>query len=136
MLGAVGCLLPAIRVPNVASAGEADTAWSEPIQSDRFGDFDDDAPYPGPDELRAMLGQVPGERYEISEMKRRNRRSVGYVSGLFRVNLPWPEEGGLRVSYWDPERLRLHLWAGQTGVTLAYYPRFHQVWAAYANLMH
>lgn len=133
MLGIALGIGLAMPVPPVASGSETGAAASRPIQPGPFGDFDDDAPYASPAELRAMLGQVPGERCDISEKRRRDRQPVGYVSGLFRVNPPWPEEGALRLSFWEPEGLRLHLWSGPSGVTLAYHPRFHQVWAAYGT---
>ena len=123
------CSAPLARVPIVALAQEAELSRPAVVEQGPFGDFNDDEDYPGPDQLRSILGQVPGQRYDISEKKKNNRR-VSYISGLFRLDVPWPADAGLRLSLWDPDGLQLHLWNGQKGVTLRYYRQIHQTWAA------
>jgi outer membrane protein assembly factor BamB len=120
-----GSCASATANPQASGAGVGDAG--------PFGDFDEEKGCPTLEELRAILGRVPGQRYEISEKKLRNGRPVGYVSGLFRLNLPWPDEGALRLSFWDADPLELHLWNGRSGVTLRYQRKWHHTWSAFGT---
>ena len=95
-----------------------------------FGDFDDAKGYPSAEALRAVLAQVSGEPYEISEAKKWDR-PMRRISGLVRLGTPWPAGLALRLSILDPQQFQLHLWSGARGVTLRYYPEYQQCWAAY-----
>ncbi len=133
LLSVLACAALLARIPQVAEGGETVPAAPPPGSPSPFGDFDDDANYPTADQLRAVLAEVPGERYDVGERKRGRDRRVATVSGLFRVNLPWAEDEALRLSFWEPQGLQLHLWNGSRGVTLRYHRRFHQAWAAYGT---
>lgn len=130
-LTAVCCALLA-SVSIVAAAGEAESSRPAVVGEGPFGDFDDEEDYPGPDQLRSILGKVPGQPYDISEKKKSNR-PVSRIFGLFRLNMPWPVDAALRLSLWEPERLHLYFWNGRKGVALRYYRQMYQTWAAYGT---
>lgn len=96
-----------------------------------FEDFDDRAGYPSAEELRKALLPVAGYPLEIGEA-RKHDRSIRRMAGLARLALPWPAEDALRLGLSEANPFQIHLWNGTRGVTLRYYPDFHQVWAAYA----
>jgi len=102
------CCVPDARVSIVAAAWEAEPSRPAVVGQGPFGDFDDEEDYPGPDQLRSILGEVPGQPYDISEKKKSNR-PVSHICGLFRLNVPWAADVALRLSLWDPDRLHLHL---------------------------
>ena len=96
-----------------------------------FEDFDDRQAFPTLVDARQVLLQVPGQPYELSQ-ERRNERPIVRMSGVFRLNLPWPPESALRFSLLEPDSLQVHIWCGERGITLRYYKDFQQTWAAYA----
>lgn len=97
-----------------------------------FDDFDDRQDYPSEDALKGLLAPVQNEDSQIKAESWHQVRACR-ISGLLRVNKPWGKDSALRLSFPDtPEGLRLHLWSGQQGITLAYYPGFHHTWAAYS----
>ena len=122
----------AVFAAGVASAQGVEGPLAGVLEEGPFGDFDDDEEYPTPEELKAVLGQVPGQRYEITK-RNRGRRPAAYIHGLFRLNLPWEAGKALRLSVWDPDGFRLHLWNGRTGVTLRSHRHFYQTWSAYGT---
>ncbi len=97
-----------------------------------FDDFDDAKEYPSAETLRGLLAQVPGEPYEVAEA-RKWEKPIRRISGLLRLNSPWPVNSALRLSILDPQHFQLHLWSGAQGVTLRYYPEYHQTWGAYGT---
>jgi outer membrane protein assembly factor BamB len=123
LLGVSVCLgnpvsLPQKETPAVASA--------------LFDDFDDAKEYPSTETLRGLLAQVPGEPYEVADA-RKWEKPIRRVSGLSRLNSPWPANSALRLSILDSQNFQLHLWSGAQGVTLRYYPEYHQTWGAYGT---
>ena len=98
-----------------------------------FDDFDDRQGFATLVDARQVLLQVPGQPYELSQ-ERRNERPIVRMSGVFRLNLPWPPERALRFSLLEPDSLQVHIWCGERGITLRYYKDFQQTWAAYAML--
>jgi len=101
-----------------------------PLASPLFDDFDDAKEYPTVETLRSLLAPVPGEAGEIAE-NRKGEKPIRRISGLFRLNPPWQAPLALRLSILDAQHFQLHLWTGTLGVTLRYYPDYHQTWAAY-----
>jgi outer membrane protein assembly factor BamB len=96
-----------------------------------FDDFDDRQAFPTLVDARQVLLQVPGQPYELSQ-ERRSELPIVRMSGVFRLNLPWPPESALRFSLLEPDSLQVHIWCGERGITLRYYKDFQQTWAAYA----
>lgn len=96
-----------------------------------FEDFDDRAGYPSAEELRKLLLPVAGQTLEITEAHK-HERSIRRMAGLARLALPWPAGHTLRLGLCEANPFQIHLWNGTQGITLRYYPQFHQVWAAYA----
>jgi len=121
-MGAGACLVAAPAVPKDAPA----------VASGLFDDFDDTKEYPSAETLRALLAPVPGERHEIAEGRKWDR-PIRRISGLMRLNSPWPAGSALRLSILDAQQFQLHLFAGTQGVTLRYYPEYHQTWGAYGT---
>lgn len=100
------------------------------VASPLFDDFDDAKQYPTVETLRGLLAPVAGEFREITE-NRKWEKPIRRISGLFRLNPPWQAALALRLSIFDAQHFQLHLWAGTVGVTLRYYPEYHQTWAAF-----
>ncbi|MFC1597883.1 hypothetical protein ACFL5Q_08155, partial [Planctomycetota bacterium] len=132
ILGIVACSAPLVQVSTIARAQEAESTGPLAFEEGPFGDFDDEKEYPNPDQLKAILAEVPGQRYEISE-RNRGRRPATFISGLFRLNVPWQADQALRLSLWDPDGFRVHLWNGRAGVTLRFHRHFYYTWAAYGT---
>jgi outer membrane protein assembly factor BamB len=137
--GAVG-LFPGVvlTLAAVALGGGPSSADPSPQQAEPppneslFDDFDDTQGYPTPETLRQLLAPVPGVRADVARANKWERR-ICRISGLFRLIPPWPAGSSLRLSILDPERLQVHLWSGAQGVTVRYYPEYHQTWALYAT---
>jgi len=128
----VTCSIPTVRVSSVARAQEAESTNASVTEEGPFGDFDDENEYPDPDQLKTILAEIPGQRHEITK-RNRGRRPATLISGLFRLNLPWQADKALRLSLWDPDTFRLHLWNGRAGVTLRHHRHFYCTWAAYGT---
>lgn len=130
----VSRILPALAVAVSLSSAER-AGGAEPavfaLPTGAFDDFSDAKGYPTADDLRKLLVRTPGEPYEISEA-RKNDRLIRRASGLLRLGPAWPAGHALRLSVLEPSQLQLHLWSGLRGVTLRYYPEFHQTWAVFA----
>lgn len=115
--------------PTGTSAGVDSGKILRPARS--FEDFDDQTGYPTAEELGKLLLPVPGQRLEITEA-RKNDRPIRRMAGLARLATPWPAGHALRLGLSEANPFQIHLWSGARGITLRYYPEFHQVWAAYA----
>lgn len=124
------CLICLAWTP-IASSEEPSGPTVEAGTKDPFDDFDDEQDYPTRNQLESILAEVKGHRYQIVQ-RTRNNRPVCYVSGLFRLGGDW-EDSGLRLSLWDAEQIRVHVWSGQRGVLLQYCRDSHQTWAAYGT---
>jgi hypothetical protein len=99
-----------------------------PVKS-TFQDFDDREDYPNDDALKTILAPISGKILD----RRAHRMLLSQITGLFRLSQPWQANSALRFSFLDPKELQLHLWNGENGITLAYYPGFQNTWAAYAT---
>jgi hypothetical protein len=123
LAGAGVCLGDAASLPQKDAPAAA---------SGLFDDFDDAKEYPSAETLRGLLVQTPGEPYEIAEA-RKWEKPIRRISGLLRMNSPWSTGSALRLSILDPQQFQLHLFSGTQGVTLRYYPEYHQTWGAYGT---
>jgi len=130
-VGLLGVVLVALGAAVAGAAPQGETPAPVPPPA-LFDDFDDRKEYPTAEALRGLLAQVPGEPFEIAEAKKWER-PIRRISGLLRLNASWSAGLALRISILDPQQLQLHLWSGTRGVTLRYYPEYHQTWAAYAT---
>ncbi len=82
--------------------------------------------------MRELLVRVRREPHELRLAKKYDR-NWAYFGGLSRINLPWRDAEAIRLSVIEPQKLQIHVWKGDRGVTWRYYPDFHQTWAAYAT---
>lgn len=57
--------------------------------------------------------------------------NCGAISGVLRLLSPWREDAALRFSLEDYDRLKIHFFRGEHGVTLVYYHGQNYSWAAY-----
>lgn len=113
-------------------------AWAEPPQEvvapAVFEDFDDQQDYPSQGLLKELLRSVENERSEIKPRQWHHVQAC-QISGLFQLIKPWEANSALRFSFLETHQMiRFHLWNGQQGITLTYYPGFHHTWAAYAAI--
>ncbi len=111
------------------AAGAESPAGAAPAGT--FEDFDDRAGYPGAEALRKLLLPVPGQALQIAEA-RKHERPICRMAGLARLAADWPAGHALRLGLSEANPFQVHLWNGTRGITLRYYPDFHQSWAAYA----
>ena len=102
------------------------------IGAGSFEDFDLGNGFPKIDDVRKLFVQVPGEPCEFGEA-RKNDRPIVRISGVVRMNLSWTAANALRFSFLEANPLQVHIWSGARGITLRYYPEFHQCWVAYAT---
>jgi len=114
-------------LPAAEPAADSPAVGSGPLE-----DFDDTAPYPATPALEKLLARVPGEPYELSGTRKRER-PISRIAGLMRLSAAWAAGSALRFSILEPSQLQLHVWNGSRGVTWRYYPEFHQTWAAYGT---
>lgn len=117
----------------------APTRGAEPKRAaaPRYNAFDDFDPedYPSEDAVKRLLIPVGSRPGRIAD-RRSHRMFICQIAGLFRLDLTWEQGSALRFSLLAPDEhreLSLHLWNGQQGVTLTYYPRYYNTWAAYAT---
>ncbi len=125
-------MVAAAVVPDTARGAAAPPEGVAPPAVGTFDDFSDAKGYPTAEALQKILVRTPGEPYEIAEA-RKNDRPLRRASGLARLGPAWPAGHALRLSLLEPNGLQLHLYSGQRGLTLRYYPEFHQTWAVYAT---
>jgi len=123
----VGWLVGKAALLAAEPAADATAAGSAPLE-----DFDDSQPYPAAPDLEKLLARVPGEPYELSAARKRER-PIPRFAGLARLAVPWAAGSALRLSILEPSQLQLHVWNGSRGVTWRYYPESHQTWAAYGT---
>jgi len=103
-----------------------------PSNESLFDDFDDTQGYLTAEALSKLLTPVPGEPGQVARAQKWER-PICRIVGLFRLITPLPAGSALRLSILGPERLQVHVWSGQQGVTVRYYPEYHQTWALYAT---
>ena len=82
-------------------------------------------------DLPRWFTAVPGQAHRFTERIVRNRR-CGFFDGWIKLRGAWPADGMLRLALSDHNRLRLHFYHGDRGVTLTYYEDHRHAWAAYS----
>src|SRR5262245_11770316 len=87
---------------------------------------------PGKDDLAAWLERAAGVNLRLGRVDTQYGR-CGTFEGLARLKCPWPADGVLRLQLENYNRLRLHFFHEQAGVTLIYYEDQSYRWAAYAT---
>lgn len=131
LCGLVACLFVLAASPLSAEEKAAPAA----VEPSPFDDFDDEQDYPAVSYLKQFLAEVPGERHDLGtgEIRIGNReRGIGKFYGVFRVNAQVSEGSALRLSLLKYRDLQIHVWNGEQGISLRYYPEYSQTWAALA----
>ncbi|WP_460167235.1 outer membrane protein assembly factor BamB family protein [Thermostilla marina] len=83
-----------------------------------------------PSELEELLGEVPGQRYDISSYSRYNMK-LPRLSGGFRFRESPPPGKALRIAIVQTDNFELAMRSGTSGYVLKYLPAFHDAWALY-----
>ncbi|MCE5328375.1 MAG: PQQ-binding-like beta-propeller repeat protein [Planctomycetaceae bacterium] len=67
------------------------------------------------DEFKSWMAPAEGAKSKAAVAA-----GVIRFSGLWKLLSPWPNDAALRLRPWGGGRIRIHLWAGQKGVSLWY----------------
>ncbi len=97
-----------------------------------FGSFATDKSLPQKEDLLRWFENVPGANQQFREAHTKLGR-CGEFEGVVRLRWPWQENAALRLSLENYNRLQIHLYHGNQGVTLAYYEDPLYCWGAYAT---
>ncbi|MEQ8790650.1 MAG: PQQ-binding-like beta-propeller repeat protein [Pirellulaceae bacterium] len=97
-----------------------------------FGAFDPTLSLPQRDDLHGWFAPVEGHRYLVSEVDTREGRCAT-IDGLLRLKSPWLDDSALRLALDRYDRLKIHFFHGDRGVTLVYYESERQKWSAYVT---
>lgn len=94
--------------------------------------FDPTKAMPQREDLRIWFEQVPGFNFQVHRVDTRFG-PCGALEGVAKLRAPWPENAVWRLSLENFNRLKLHFYHGESGVTLIYYEDQNYRWAAYAT---
>jgi hypothetical protein len=122
---------PAARVPwedALVATGEMPT-----FRDLCFIPFDTSKSLPQADDLRQWFDVIAGQPQGIFETKTRLGQCAG-IEGIVRLKSPWPNDGALKLALEDYNRLQLHFFRGDTGVTLVYHEDDLFRWSAYTTV--
>jgi outer membrane protein assembly factor BamB len=116
--------------PWAASLAEA----PRPFDKTWFVDFDVAKRVPSQEDMTQWFAAVPGKPFRAHEEHFENVR-YGAIQGAARLKAPWPADALLRFSLLKSDALRIHLFAGEQGVTLFRDSRHDNLdrWAAYVT---
>lgn len=95
-----------------------------------FAEFDTAKSLPQPDDLQQWFDPVAGQLQKIFR-QRTKLGECGAFEGLLRLKAPWTNDSALRMALEDYNRMRIHLFSGEVGVTLAYYENENFRWTGY-----
>ncbi|HUS46601.1 MAG TPA: hypothetical protein VM098_00665, partial [Phycisphaerae bacterium] len=89
------------------------------------------APPLSPEAFKKLFAPLDGEKSKVWQDA---QGGVTRFSGLWKLQVPWPDDGAVRLQVAPGSRLRVHLWRGQQGVSLLYgdHYRAPHRWVAYA----
>ena len=116
------------------------TPWSEVLAREDLPTFSDEAftefatgkSLPRRVDLIGWFEPVPGQNYRITEVDTQRGR-CGALEGSARMKAPWQADSALKFALENYNRLTIHLYHGQQGVTLVYYQEVGDRWAAYST---
>ena len=97
-----------------------------------FRTFDPTKSIPQREDLQGWFDQVPGFNFQLHRVDTR-AGPCGAVEGVARLRSPWPEQAVLRLALENYNRLKLHFFHGNQGVTLIYYEDQNFRWAAFST---
>lgn len=82
--------------------------------------------------LQQWFGAAEGQNHRLHEVDTQFGR-CGALEGLARLKSPWLNDSLLRMSLENYNKLQIHLFHKNQGVTLVYHQDNHYLWAAYAT---
>ena len=97
-----------------------------------FRTFDVGRQLPRRTDLLPWFEAVPGHNHRIIETDTPRGRCA-QLEGLARLKSPWTDDSALKLSLENYNKLQIHFFHGQEGVTLVYYEDQQYRWAAYAT---
>lgn len=97
-----------------------------------FQPFDTQKSMPDQATLKQWFSPVPGHNHRMTLVDTTAGKCTA-VEGISRLNSPWPENGVLRLALEHYNRLQIHFFSGEVGVTLVYYEDQNYRWAAYVT---
>ncbi len=98
-----------------------------------FVPFDTAKSLPQAEDLRQWFDVIAGQPQGIFETKTRQGQAAG-IEGIVRLKSPWPADAALKIAFEDYNRLQIHFFRGDAGVTLVYHEDDLFRWAAYTTL--
>jgi len=101
-------------------------------QTVAFTRFDFDKRLPRKADLEPWFAATPGSNFRLHEVDTRRGR-CGAIEGVARLQAPWTDDSVLRLALEHYDKLRLHFYRGQQGVTIVYYEDQSGRWVAYAT---
>lgn len=97
-----------------------------------FEAFDIAKSLPTREEIMRWVEPVAGQPGKISDTRKPLGSITGF-DGLVRLRAPLTEDTALRLSLEDFNRLQIHLFHGERGITLSYFEDENYRWGAYAT---
>lgn len=97
-----------------------------------FDTFNTKLSLPRRDDLHAWVAPVDGQRYQVYDANTHLGRCAAF-EGIVRLKSPWLEDAALRLSLENYNKLKIHFFHKNQGVTLAYYEPERFRWAAYTT---
>ena len=95
-------------------------------------DFDLTQTSPDKEFLETWFKPDPKTRNRITTKRFRNNTAYG-LSGNYELLAPLPENVAMRISLWEQERLALHFFHGDHGVSIHHYHGEYDPWFAYVT---
>jgi len=95
-----------------------------------FQSFDDAFDVAGRDDLTPWFERVGDAGLRLGKIPTQHGHS-GTIEGIGRLKSPWLPDGVLRLTLDNFNRLKLHFFHGNEGITLVYYEDQGYRWAAY-----
>lgn len=84
------------------------------------------------DLLQQWFEAAPGQNYRLHEVDT-NYGRCGALEGIARLKSPWLADSLVRMSLENYNKLQIHLYHGNQGVTLVYHQDVLHCWAAYTT---
>jgi hypothetical protein len=123
---------PAAPAPPPWQAALEPTGAAPDYTDVAFRTFDPTKSLPQREDLQGWFDQVPGFNFQLHRVDTR-AGPCGAVEGVVRLRSPWPEQAVLRLALENYNRLKLHFFHGNQGVSLIYYEDQNFRWAAYST---
>jgi|GEM_PF-1206076 len=101
-------------------------------QTVAFTRFDFDKRLPRQADLQPWFEAAPGSNFRLHEVDTKQGR-CGAIEGVARLKSPWMDDSVLRLALEHYDKLQMHFYRGEQGVTIIYYEDQSGRWVAYAT---